>query len=265
MKRRLRFSAASYGPLADNQPHRFAMERALRIYRSNAIYSFIPKNACSTMRLSLALENGCIDDVRDYECIHENNKTFASDLDHLITANYSFVILRCPFARLASVYLDKVVGREPAGHKFARMAGEQGGVEEVTFDAFVRAMRNPEVKRGNVHWRPQGDFLVYKEYDDYFSVEEFPRAVRTLRAKIDLHIHDARGLTNHGLDKHELVDGDDFSALSAETIRAMKHSGRSPRPRCLYNDELHSIVNEAYAEDIALYIDLFGPKSLMFA
>ena len=52
------------GPLPQNIGHQFAARHALNIYKSSSIYSFIPKCACSTMRLSLAKANGLIDDVK---------------------------------------------------------------------------------------------------------------------------------------------------------------------------------------------------------
>ncbi len=262
--RKLNFSAVVYSSLSNNDAHQFAMEHALRIYRSHAIYTFIPKNACSTMRLSLAIENGCIEDPSDYRWIHENNRTFNPDLASLVTASYTFVILRCPFSRLASVYIDKIVGREPAGIKFAAMLGNLVDIREITFNSFITAMQDPAYRKGNVHWRPQNDFLVYKQYDDYFCVEEFITAITRIKHKTNMQIYDARGLTGHGMDKLNLSDYGDYSNIPAHNIQKMKMSGKSPSPRCLYNEKLISIVANTYKEDIALYEKHFGRKNLLF-
>ncbi|TAL45777.1 MAG: hypothetical protein EPN89_11775, partial [Methylovulum sp.] len=82
--RPFKYSSASYVNLSKNQQHQFAQGHALRIYNSNSIYSFIPKNACSTMRVSLAIANGCIADTDkldelDFNWIHNNNDTFRAD------------------------------------------------------------------------------------------------------------------------------------------------------------------------------------------
>ena len=42
---------------------RLSVNHSMMLYRKNALYSFIPKNACSTLRLSTAIENGCIDGI----------------------------------------------------------------------------------------------------------------------------------------------------------------------------------------------------------
>ena len=105
----IRFSNLWGGPLDSNVQHKFAAQHALNIYKSQSIYTFIPKCACSTMRLSLALANGLISDVKNYNWIHSNNSTFCANLSELVKAKFTFVILRNPFLRLASTYLDKIV------------------------------------------------------------------------------------------------------------------------------------------------------------
>jgi hypothetical protein len=264
MNRQLNFSAVSLGSLNQNVAHQFAAQRALRIYRSDAIYSYIPKNACSTMRLSLAIENGCVANESDYGWFHENNNTFLADLASLIKARYTFVILRCPYARLASAYLDKVVGNEPAGAMFAKMIGSTG-VGPVSFRDFVWAMRNPSIRDANPHWRPQKDFLVYKQYDDYFCLEAFGEAVRSIQDKTGMRISDARGITGHGLDKLEMIERGDHANLRAAEISALKREKKCPSPRTLFNAELIEIVNKVFAEDIEIYKQHFGKNGLMFS
>ena len=57
--RLLKYVQSDTGNLRLNPKHQVAASHALNIYSSGAIYTFIPKNACSTMRLSLAIANGC--------------------------------------------------------------------------------------------------------------------------------------------------------------------------------------------------------------
>ena len=77
------------------------------------------------MRLSLAFYNGCVDDTADFGWIHSNNATFRADLASLAGASYTFVILRCPYARLASGYLDKIVAGKPPSNKLHRPSVSQ--------------------------------------------------------------------------------------------------------------------------------------------
>ena len=200
MIRFFRYSAANYNGLAQNPRHKFAHNHALNIYNADAIYSFIPKNACSTMRTSIAYANGCIEDVTDFNWIHKNNHTFTANLRDLVTAKYTFTVLRCPFSRLASSYMDKIVSRNSVAWNYYDLRDRKVELEDVSFHEFVKSMTTPKVKAGNIHWRPQSDFLVYKNYDDYFAMENFGEATKVLNDKIGLEVIDARKLTNHGVD-----------------------------------------------------------------
>jgi len=258
------YSNTTHNNLQQNARHQFAQRHALRIFQANAIYSFIPKNACSTLRLSVALANGCLASPADFNWIHNNNDTFRADLAALANAAYTFTVLRCPFRRLASVYLDKIVGKDPVAWVFADLCRREIEMDDLSFDAFVGELRKPYIKNGNIHWRPQVDFLVYRHYDDYFSVEDFPVAVATLRQKIGLPVIDARPLTKHGTDHLKPVTNESFSSAKPLDIYDLKRQGFCPTPESLYNDRLVSLVREVYADDIALYRELFGESALLF-
>ena len=263
MIRFLKYSAGSYKPLKNNDKHNYARQHTLRIYQANAIYSFIPKNACSTMRTTIAYANGCIDSIEDFNWIHKNNHTFNAELADLILADYTFTILRCPFARLASVYLDKIVSRDRVAWEFYDLIDRQTELRDISFARFVEALKTNAVRNGNQHWRLQVDFLIYQKYDDYFCLELFSEAVKTLKAKINLEIIDARDLTNHGIDKLKPIE-DDYSQAKPEKIWQLKQEGYTPSPKSLYNDELIAIVSQLYHEDILLYQDAIDQPQLMF-
>lgn len=69
----LRNAKKSHLPISKNIPHKFSESYALSIYKTRSIYSFIPKNACSTLRFSVAVANGFLKDLKDVEWIHYNN------------------------------------------------------------------------------------------------------------------------------------------------------------------------------------------------
>jgi hypothetical protein len=235
----------------------FAANHALEIYAANAVYSFIPKNACSTMRYSIALANQCIAREVEIGWIHANNATFQASLKALITADYTFVILRCPFSRLASCFLDKIVDSTPIGRIYERATGR--GSLEVTFETFVKDLEVKAHLIRNEHWRPQVDFLVYKEYDDYFCVEDFLSAQTVIVKRIGLRIHDARHLTGHGSDRCDKVGGPgEFARASIPEIRELKLSGKLPTMRALFSERAAQIVARLFADDIALYTERCG-------
>ncbi|GAB6141863.1 hypothetical protein JCM14076_25920 [Methylosoma difficile] len=266
MNRRFKYADDSYKSLKHkNTAHGFAMNHALRIYSANAVYSFIPKNACTTMRVSLAIANGCIRDEHDFNWVHQNNDTFTADLASALTAAYTFVILRCPFARLASCYLDKIVGHYPDAWQLYELTNRQKEVSDMSFAFFIRQMQKKTIRDANIHWRPQVDFLVYEKYDDYFCLENFAQVPEMLKAKINLPIVDARQLTKHGIGGFTLLgEPGQFAGHSAFHIMQLKRAGKCPNPASLYTEELVAIVKKHYAEDISLYQSLFGDEHLMF-
>ncbi|MDE0950290.1 MAG: sulfotransferase family 2 domain-containing protein [Halioglobus sp.] len=265
MPRIFRYSRKNYGKLSANNQHSFAQRHALNIYSSDSIYSFIPKNACSTMRTSLAIANGCIKDNSDFNWIHQNNDTFTANLSELAKAKYSFAILRCPFSRLLSVYLDKIVDRNNAAWRYVDLHHKKIGLEDITFEFFVKSMCKKRIRDADIHWRPQINFLVYEEYDDYFAFEDFPKLTETLQDKIGLELVDARPLTKHGTDGYRKLSKKEPYRLGPLELLAYKNGGAMPTLETMYNDELVACVERAYKSDIALYKRKVGSETLSFS
>lgn len=262
MARHLRYAARSTATLDRNTAHTFAAGYALSLYDAEAVYSLIPKNGCSTVRLSLAIANGAIAGPQDINWIHHNNFTFSASRRELVTARYTFAILRCPFARLASCYLDKIVGRNFPFWKLDHLLGRTLDPNAYTFRRFVEALTDEEVRDGDEHWRPQHDFLVYEDYDDLFDLADFGTIRRTLSERIGLTLVDARSHTRHGIDGLARVAGcgPDTAPLD---ILVMRSRGEVPEPASLYDADLIATVAALYADDLALMRARY-PQSVMF-
>ena len=259
--RLLRFASQSLAHLPHNPAHVFAAGYALSIYPSDAVYSFIPKNGCSTMRYSLARANGAIARAEDFNWIHANNDTFRASLRELATAKYTFVILRDPYARLVSCYLDKIVDQTDMAWRYRVLRRYEVDAPDVTFRDFVVSLKR--LLQADEHWRPQIDFLVYDRYDDYFALEDFSKAGEKLKKKIGFEVHDARALTMHGLDRFERVVGDGcFADKTARELLALKREGRVPDTRRMYDAALIDLVTSLYASDIAFYRENTGRDCL---
>ena len=251
--RLLRNTGNNLQPLAQNAAFQFASQHALSIYAADAIYSFIPKNACSTMRYTIAMANGAIAGPRQFNWIHTNNLTFRASLAELAKAKYTFVILRDPFHRIASCYLDKMVDQTAIAWTYHALTNYQTEPALLTFRDFVMNLR-PRL-RGNEHWRPQVDFLIYEHYDDIFCLEAFSDATVALRDRIGIDIRDARSLTKHGSEQFQPLVGDEpFADKPAHEIAGLKRAGRIPRSAQLYDAPLIAEVGQMYAADIAFYV-----------
>lgn len=204
------------------------------------------------MRYTIALANGTIADPADFNWIHANNLTFRASLAELAKAQYTFAILRDPYLRVGSCYLDKMVDQTAVAWQYHALTNYRTPPALLTFREFVGNL--PSRLRHNEHWRPQIDFLVYENYDDFFCLEAFSEAVAILRERIALDVQDARHLTKHGTDQFAPLDGDDgFADTPAHEIAALKRSGRVPRIVQLYDAPLIAEVGQIYAADIAFY------------
>ncbi|WP_394128936.1 sulfotransferase family 2 domain-containing protein [Shewanella maritima] len=259
------FAAKTHGPLARNPEHNFAMNHSIMFYRTSALYTFIPKNACSTLRLTAAFENGCIDDIKDGHWIHSNNQTFKPTLSEAIKADYTFVVLRCPFRRLASVFLDKFVAKEGPAWAYRDFTKRNIELDKLTFRQFVLGLRQPGALNLNNHWRPQHHFLLYKQYSDYFSVEKFPILVEKLKQKLAIEVTDARSLTNHGLDTFESLYDKDYSRAQSAHLANLKRQGKVPSYVNLYTADLIEVVKKLYQKDFELYLEHFNESDLLFS
>ena len=241
--------------LGHNKPFRFALTRALKLFRQNAIYTFIPKNACSTMRLTLAIENGCIRDESEHGWIHANNSTFAARLEDLITADYTFVVLRDPFIRIASCFLDKILQKHPPVAHMETWLSEQGlNLDEISFVEFLRFLSSGDMVSTDEHWRPQTDFLIFDDYDEYFCIENFEHAVSTLNAKLGIRVVDSRPFLGHGRDQlHEFDSKSDLSRTPVSEFARMRSEGRTPALQNLFSEECVDLVKDLYKADIEEY------------
>jgi hypothetical protein len=216
------------------------------------------------MRYTIARANGFIDNENDLNWIHLNNSTFNPALSSLITADYTFVILRCPFSRLASAFLDKFIMQTPDTVQYYSNIDRKINPLDLTFRQFVDSLSNPFLLNYNIHWRPQSDFLIYRNYDDYFAIENFKNVSDILEDKIKLKVFDSRKLTKHGIDGLNIVNENYYNCHTPlfELIK-LKKQNSIISPKNLFDKETYSKVKKIYSSDINFYTDKFGSENLM--
>ena len=254
--RLLRNARLEHSQVNENKLHNWSSNYALSIYPINAVYTFIPKNACSTLRFSIAIANGFIRDISDIQWIHNNNGTFRSTQREASLASYTFVVLRCPYARIASCFLDKIVD------EIIFFNDEMGNKVNLNFHEFLLQIKSQQRNEREQHWRNQSDFLHYEKYDEYFSLELFSEAVASLEAH-GLKVHDTRESIKHSLSSLKTVDGD-FSKVKAVEVKKMKEEGFAPNYKSMFSTAEIELVNDIYKDDINLYKSHFGENDLLF-
>ena len=254
--RLLKNAKLEYCQVNQNKMHAFSSSHTLSIYPIGAVYTFIPKNACSSLRYSIAVANGFLDGVEDVKWIHKNNQTFVSTQREVCIANYTFVVLRCPFTRIASGFLNKLVD------KTFNVNDAAGNRIDINFHDFLMVIKSQQRSEMNQHWRNQSDFLHYERYDEYFSLESFPNAIKSL-GNHGLNVYDTRTKLKHDLSALERIDGD-FSKLKIDEIKKMKDEGCLPNYKSMFGDKEIELINEMYKDDINLYKSHFGKNDLLF-
>ena len=243
--------------LEDNKNHEFARKHTLVHLKSNSVCTWIPKNSCSSLRYSIAFSNGAIGGTEDIEWIHKNNASFRATNKELLNAEYAFVVLRNPFKRLLSFYCDKIChkGANENDTSYETAKSVIGTTEDTSFAQFIDILwRNPALKKRNGHIQDQCDFLIYKKYSDYLSVENYEETYSTIRQKIGVTLKDVRPLnsiyTTLGCqDSHEL----DYDT-PAELISSALAEQQKPITKNMYNTDLIKKVGALYLCDILLYL-----------
>ena len=271
MRHRLRFAKAENVLLAENKRHQFARYHAWSLYHHDAIYTFIPKNACTTLRFSVAVDNGFLDHGSDPAWLDHNNPTFSAAPGFLVTARYSFVVLRCPFQRLAVAFLDKMLAPNPTARRFLAVADPtikiaaeaDRRLDQLTFADTVALMEESPADQLDHHFRPQVAFLVFEDYTRWFCLERFGAAIDTLADDLGFTVLDTRAETGRATSRLAAVTGA-FAAAPAGQLAALKRGGQVPRPADLFTPALIDRVARFYADDIRLYKEKFGGEGLLF-
>lgn len=225
MKRKLRHT--------DPDKLETARQHAMPVHPT-AVYSYIPKCACRTLRISVNIHNGDGDEVHFKPAV----------ITDLISAAYAFTVIRDPFTRLASCFLDNIVG---------------GIIRKLTFDPDVYTFRHfvadlPGMLNVNHHWMPQADLLLFVDYDDWFTLADFARAEIALAKRLGLRVTDAR-------EKRFQDVAGAFADMPVRSIRRMKRSGLRPRHMALYDDDLRSDVASLYRQDVRLFKSIAGANA----
>ena len=264
VSRKFRYANSTAGPLAKNSQHNFALRQTMMAFVSNACCTWIPKNGCSTVRFSIAKANGCVRDLTDINWIHSNNQTFAANTESAFRASYTFAILRCPFSRLYSAFMDKIVNFDIQAWKFHTARGRTTHPHDITFKKFVSELKEMNPPSFDIHWQRQVDFLLFKGYDELFSFEDFPTFSKTVKRKIGLDIVDTRPSVGHETSSQStdtsLESPYNNSALD---LLNLGKRGQRPDPKAMFDPEIASVVKGIYKRDLVLYERQFGKSELM--
>lgn len=257
---------------------RFARRHALLIRSSGAVCTYIPKNGCSTLRYSVAVANGRPEDAATLAYIHTDIADLLARGRDLADCPYSFVILRCPYRRIASSFFDKAAAAHSRARSlyvrrprlFRPSPGSASGkaaaaivhekIMALTFVDFLALLQTRRRETIDHHFRPQSDFLLPRGYDDYFALERLSLATPKLRENANLPIIDGG---NHVISRLKKVTVD-AAELTIAGLMDLKASGCTPTYESFFNDASRQAVETFFSSDLALYKTHFGSSDLLF-
>lgn len=237
---------------------RFQRRQLLYVPNGRALYTFIPKNACSTMKVSIFAQKGRTEFLDNIDGLHKSAHDLCATDAEIQNAIFTFVILRDPFQRLASCYLDKFLKKNNAFVLDRTTISKSIDIQDLTFRKFVSWLSRENNIRGNIHWMPQTNFLAFDTYDCYVQQENLVRSMQKIKRRTRLELIDSRKNSRHTTFGKDQLDGQQYADSPVPDLFAMKRRGAVPSVASLYDPDIAAQVRELYAEDIKLYERHFG-------
>lgn len=267
-KRQFRYTAQSHLALNNNPAHKFSLSYLLPLYGSQSCVTFIPKNACSSLRYSVAVANGLITQNDDAAWIHKNNHTYSLTTKEAAIAKYTFVILRCPYSRIYSAFIDKYVGLMGPAWKFSRKfleAHRHRTIYETNFSQFIEILAKADPRSFDQHIRPQIDFLVYEKYDSFFAFENMAETISNMENTAGFTFYDTRKYLYHDVSSLQITSDykGNASKLSILELLLLKQSGKRPAIEDMLDDCVVQNIKKIYSRDIELYKNVIGDSKLI--
>ena len=231
------------------------------------LYCSIPKNACTLFK-NIIVENSKY--KQEYERSQQNIHQFIiskrGTVDNLLSSlsasdYFKLVVLRNPFARLASGYLDKIAKHlqpESFAIEVIKDVQQHLGLEidlqkSITFEQFIQYLARKQDCELNDHWKPQDNFVAGVQFDFIGQFENLNRTIDILQNNYNIRIQ--KQGSEHATKYQQFAEDISFHTLYPQELRDL--SGM-PTAKQIYSPELETIVRQRYAKDIKLYEQTFA-------
>ncbi|MCU0524004.1 MAG: sulfotransferase family 2 domain-containing protein [Elainella sp. Prado103] len=252
------------------------IQRYLINRKHKIIFCPIPKNACTLFKLMIVEHSDSQKHFQESgENIHsyvarENTGFGLDQLEYLQDqAFFKFVILRNPFERLVSAYLDKFV-KPLELESFAQTVVQDvcqrsdqplDFHRSITFSQFVDYLTHTENVWMNEHWRPQYTFFDNNliNFDLIGQFEQLEQTLKILEAKFNIQITRDPSQYHNKPEYQTFYQHFDHSLECHEMYPSqLRQFNGLPSAANLYTPRLKEQVSQRYEKDIALYQYHFG-------
>ena len=112
---------------------------------------------------------------------------------------------------------------------------------------------NPNSIYNDEHTRPQCDFLLYQQYDDYFALEGIDAANLRIYEMTGIKIDDIRDKNSIFTSKGREYSQEITCTTQANKIKVSLDNNKVPFAENMYSNEMLKKVSTLYLQDILLY------------
>lgn len=221
------------------------------------IYFPLPKSACTLFATFIAL-NSNTERVFDPQKLGVHQFRFRESAIQLRNialvrddSYFRFTVIRDPYSRLVSAYVDKLVKPVKDGKPWAtdrKCAGH-------TFEDMIEMLCNMRDSRIEKHFRPQAAFIRNIPMDHIGVFENLGTTVALLFDRYGIDIENdiasrVRAPKRTNYSRTGSSPGRYVGDLTARELASLEHV---PPTESFYNDRLRKLVSERYREDLEIY------------
>jgi hypothetical protein len=237
----------------------FALKHLYVYPRLGISYTYIPKNACTSFKRTLGEAQGWLDP--DASSAHDMKVIWwAQGLVRYPQVGERIVVVRDPFERLLSGFLNRFLMREDAAAQHAMDSGVQDLIgpdktrQDVTFEDFVQYLARTPDRQLNEHWRPQSNFLI-GTYTRFLRFEHLAEDAGFL-AERGIPLQHRQG---HGTSSMRRDLGPGWGSAPVRRLRRQRRMKEVlPARESMYDEQLADLVAERFAADVELFERLNG-------
>jgi hypothetical protein len=222
-------------------------------------YCRIPKNACTLIRYGIAAKFKLIDTDKPLEAITWVNKNTEylvkkfKDSEKIKAPN-QFVILRNPFERILSSFLDRVVNRkDKIDHLLKKKNIVLNGM--VNFEKFVEDIL-PHIYTENPHFVPQYLFMRKKiRYNYIIDIKNLNKMIKSGQFYDLLNIDEYQTdiLSKHTNSIKLNMNFKNAYKMPLKEIKYLNKHYISIYEKCFSNDKINKIIQNLYKKDYQIY------------
>jgi len=170
---------------------------------------------------------------------------------------FKFMVVRNPYDRLVSAFVDKFCGRDLHKKFVQRVLREADyqdadGNLEMSFAQFVDYLSRQDIDSVNPHWRRQSCIIEYVKLDRIIDLKQLSKDLPEIEKQLGL----TSNLNLQSRRQSNIYTNDSFKDLkfagnisNTQLIEYHKRTNSFPSKGLFYNDELRSKVQKIYQAD----------------